>query len=139
MEIVVSSNVIAALLAAAQDAHPHEACGILLGEQGAGACGPERITRAVPAANIHPQPATHFTIDPQALIDAHRAARVPGAPQVVGYYHSHPSGPAAPSATDQAMAGHDGRIWAIIGQGAVQLWRDGDDGFAALSFALCDG
>jgi desampylase len=131
MDIVLSSEVLAGLIAAARAAHPHEACGLLLGQ---GTC----ITSAQPAANIHPAPATHFEIDPQTLIDAHRAARAGGL-QVLGYYHSHPTGPAIPSATDQAMAPGDGRIWAIIGDNnAVQFWRDEADGFAPLSFALIE-
>ncbi|MGY6635617.1 MAG: Mov34/MPN/PAD-1 family protein [Erythrobacter sp.] len=131
MDIVLTSKVHAALLEAARGAYPLEACGLLLG---AGA----RITAARPARNVHPNPHTHFEIDPQALIDAHRAARAPGAPQVLGYYHSHPTGPAQPSATDRAMAAGDGRIWAIIAGEEVALWRDGDAGFAALSFGLCE-
>lgn len=131
MDIVLTSEVHAALLAAARAAHPKEACGLLLGK---GA----RITAARPARNVHPNPHTHFEIDPETLIDAHRAARTPGAPQVLGYYHSHPTGPAQPSATDRAMAAGDGHIWAIIAGADVALWRDGDGGFAALSFAVIE-
>lgn len=133
MQIVLSSKVVADLVAAARAAHPREACGLLLGQNRAGHAA---IIEARPAANIHPEPATHFEICPQALIDAHRAAREPGALQVLGYYHSHPTGAARPSATDQREAAGDGRIWAIIAGDAVRLWRDGEDGFAALSFAL---
>jgi desampylase len=132
MAIMVTSEVLAALDAAARAAHPSEACGILLGEH---APPDERITAIMPAANIHPDPATHFEIDPQTLIAAHRTARAGGL-LVAGYYHSHPTGPAAPSATDQALAARDGRIWAIIASnGDIGIWRDGPDGFAALSFA----
>jgi proteasome lid subunit RPN8/RPN11 len=131
MDIVVSSEVHAALIAAARAAHPLEACGVLLGRG-------DLITAAVPAANVHPSPHTHFEIDPAALIAAHRAARAPGALQIIGYYHSHPHGPAAPSSTDQAMAAGDGRVWAIIAQGGIGFWRDGDGGFTPLSFALCE-
>ncbi|MCL9983778.1 MAG: M67 family metallopeptidase [Erythrobacter sp.] len=111
---------------AAQAAHPREACGILLGEGG-------RITEARETRNIHPSPHTHFEIDPQALIDAHRAARS-GGPQVLGYFHSHPVGLPEPSATDRACASGDGRIWAIIADQDVRFWMDGEQGFAALSF-----
>lgn len=130
-DVAVSSEVLAALIDAARAAHPHEACGILLGEG-------ERITAAVPAANIHPAPHTHFEIDPAALIAAHRAARAPGAPQVLGYYHSHPAGDPVPSATDQAMAARDGRVWAIIAGADVAFWTDGEQGFVALSFTIIE-
>lgn len=93
------------------------------------------ITALAPADNVHPAPKTHFEIDPQALIDAHRAMRN-GGPRLIGYYHSHPFGPPTPSQTDQAMAARDGMIWAIAGEGRLCLWCDGDNGFAALSYTL---
>ena len=131
-DVGVSQSAYTAMLAAARAAHPHEACGILLGRG-------TRILQARPTRNVHPTPATHFEIDPAALIAAHRTARVPGALQVLGYYHSHPLGLPEPSATDRAMAAHDGRIWAIIAGQEVRLWRDGDDGFAPLFFSLIEG
>lgn len=126
MALEVSSLVIDRLLGEAAAAHPRECCGILLG---AGA----RIDAIQPAANAHPRPETHFEIDPQALIDAHRAVRS-GGPQVLGFYHSHPNGAAAPSATDRALAARDGMIWAIVAAGRVVMWRSGDAGFTPLSY-----
>lgn len=130
MALEVSSDLIIALEAEAQAAYPHECCGILVGVLG-------RIEAILPTANVHPAPETHFEIDPQALVDAHRTARS-GGPQVAGYYHSHPSGPASPSATDSAMAARDGTIWAIIGAGEVAFWHDGEDGFEALPYRIVD-
>jgi proteasome lid subunit RPN8/RPN11 len=131
MQVEVTRTALAAMRAHAAAALPLEACGILLG-------GGARITEARAVANIHPAPATHFEIDPQALIDAHRAARA-GGPAVIGYYHSHPHGPAAPSATDRASAAGDGGVWAIIAGEDVAFWRDGEQGFVALPFTVCDG
>jgi len=111
MDIHVSSQAMHAMEAAARDAHPNEACGILLGSRGPAG---DTITAFTPAKNVHPEPQTNFEIDPQALIDAHRAARS-GGEQVIGYFHSHPSGAARPSATDIAMAARDGAVWAIYG------------------------
>lgn len=128
MAIEVTSEALERLLAEARAAHPHEACGILLGQG-------ERIDRIVPADNIHPDPEQYFEIDPQALVDAHRAERS-GGPQVLGYYHSHPAGPAGPSATDRAQASGDGRIWAIVAGEEIGFWRDRLDGFAPLSYTL---
>jgi len=128
MELEVSAKALAAMRAHAAAAFPQEACGILLGDA---AC----ITEARPAANVHPSPQTRFEIDPQALVDAHRAARG-GGPQVIGYYHSHPTGEALPSATDHACASGDGKLWAILAANAVTFWRDGEQGFTALSFTM---
>jgi proteasome lid subunit RPN8/RPN11 len=128
MDLMVTRAQVAALLAYAAEAHPREACGLLLGREG-------RIEEVRLCANIHPSPETHFEIDPQALIDAHRAARG-GGPDVLGYFHSHPSGPPEPSATDRANATGDGRAWAIVGEGRVAWWRDGDGGFEVLPYTL---
>ncbi len=121
----------AAILKAAAHAAPNEACGLLLGHG-------TRIHTAEPAANVHPDAAYHFEIDPAALIAAHKAARARG-PQVLGYFHSHPNGLARPSATDSASASGDGRVWAIAAGGEISLWRDGPSGFEPLSYSLDDG
>ncbi|WP_375291732.1 Mov34/MPN/PAD-1 family protein [Qipengyuania sp.] len=126
MTVNLTSEVHGAILALASQHHPREACGLLFGTDTA-------ITAHLPARNVHPTPESHFEIDPQALIDAHRAMRG-GGPRLIGYYHSHPRGPARPSATDRAMAAGDGMIWAIAGEGELRLWRDGKNGFAALSY-----
>lgn len=120
-----------AMLAAATRAAPREACGLLLGHG-------THIHTAQPAANVHPDPACHFEIDPAALIAAHKAARA-GGPQVLGYYHSHPNGLARPSATDRASAPGDGRVWSIVAAGRISFWRDGPSGFEPLSYTLDDG
>jgi predicted GIY-YIG superfamily endonuclease/proteasome lid subunit RPN8/RPN11 len=124
-EFEIGPHILPALRAHAAREHPNECCGLLLGEGG-------RITSIQPAANVHPAPKAHFEIDPAALIAAHREARN-GGPQVIGYYHSHPSGPAAPSATDRALAAGDGLVWAIIAAGAISWWRDAPSGFTTLS------
>lgn len=131
MDYVVTSGALATLLAEATRAHPREACGLLLGRGGV-------IEEARPAANVHPDPLRHFEIDPAALIAAHRAARA-GGPDLIGYYHSHPTGHCAPSATDREQAAGDGRIWAIAARGAVGWWRDAPSGFEALSLRVRAG
>jgi proteasome lid subunit RPN8/RPN11 len=131
MNVEITAQALGQMRAAAAAAFPREACGILLGEG-------TRITEARETRNVHPAPETHFEIDPQALIDAHRAARAGGA-QVIGYFHSHPQGPAIPSATDRACAARDGKVWAILGGEDITFWRDGEAGFTALSLCPADG
>jgi proteasome lid subunit RPN8/RPN11/predicted GIY-YIG superfamily endonuclease len=126
--LVVARTAIETILTEAARAHPNECCGLLLGRG-------ESIDRVEPAANVHSDPLRHFEIDPQVLVDAHRAARA-GGPRVIGYYHSHPTGFAEPSATDRELAAGDGRVWAIVGEGGVTFWRDDEGGFAALSYTV---
>jgi len=130
MCIHVTSQVVEAITRASQSAFPEECCGLLLGTDG-------RVTQAVPTRNVHSSPQTHFEIDPQALIDAHRAERAGGL-ELLGYYHSHPKGPPRPSVIDQAMAAGDGKIWAICGQAEVRFWRDVSRGFQALSYRVLE-
>ncbi|MFM5922929.1 MAG: M67 family metallopeptidase [Novosphingobium sp.] len=131
MVLEVTSGVNATLREEATRAHPLECCGLLLGWG-------RRIERAAPARNVHPDPARHFEIDPVALIAAHKAARS-GGPQVLGYYHSHPNGRAAPSQEDLLSRSGDGRFWAIIASGDVLWWRDEAMGFEPLSSRVVDG
>lgn len=130
MELQVSQSALAAMCEAARGAAPNEACGLLLGAQGA-------ILNVVPTRNVHSNPATHFEIDPQALIDAHRAARGGGS-GVAGYFHSHPSGEPVPSETDRAMAARDGKVWAIIAGDGIRFWQDNPKGFDALSYEVIE-
>jgi len=128
MHIEVTSDVVDTMHCAAGEEYPREACGILLGQG-------NLISAFIKARNVHATPETRFEIDPQALIDAHRSARE-GGPQVVGYFHSHPSGKARPSKIDRQSSSGDGRIWAIWGDGEVHFWRDGESGFESLTHAI---
>jgi desampylase len=128
MTIRLTSGTIATLLAEAAKAVPNECCGLLLGRAGV-------VSEARPAANIAPDPALHFEIDPAVLFAAHRAAREGGL-ELLGYYHSHPEGHPLPSATDCEHASGDGRAWAIIAGGELGFWRDGPGGFEALCYEV---
>ncbi|MDE8652652.1 M67 family metallopeptidase [Novosphingobium album (ex Liu et al. 2023)] len=131
MDIAVTSGAIATLLAEAAGTAPEECCGLLLGAGG-------RIDSAMPARNVSPRPLIRFEIDPAALLAAHKAARG-GGPQVIGYYHSHPTGHPVPSPTDCEHSTGDLRIWAIIAGGQVAFWQDSEDGFLRLCYRLDDG
>jgi proteasome lid subunit RPN8/RPN11 len=128
MTIEVTSGAIATLIEEAAKAAPQECCGLLLGAGG-------RVHEARPAANVAPDPARHFEIDPASLFAAHRSARA-GGPELIGYYHSHPAGHPVPSATDCDHASGDLRIWAIVAGGEVGFWRDRPGGFEALCYAV---
>jgi proteasome lid subunit RPN8/RPN11 len=125
MAVAISRSLleqIMALAAASRD----EICGLLLGREDA-------IEAILPAANVAPDPARHFELDPAVLIAAHRAARR-GGPAVIGHYHSHPSGVAAPSETDRACAAPDGSFWLIVGGREATLWRAGPDAVVNVDF-----
>jgi proteasome lid subunit RPN8/RPN11 len=131
MDIEVTSDVIATLVAEAARAFPKECCGLLLGHSG-------RVVEARPTANVADEPMLRFEIDPRALITVHREAR-DGGSQLLGYYHSHPVGHPRPSASDCEHASGDARAWAIVSGGEVTFWRDGKSGFEPLSYGVVDG
>lgn len=97
-----------------------EICGLLLGDA-------DHIEQTVPAANVATDPARRFEIDPAVLLAAHRAMRN-GGPSVIGHYHSHPNGSAAPSVCDANMALPDGQLWLIVAAGVMRLWQAGSSG-----------
>lgn len=119
MRLRISSCVIALIQQAAEEAAPLEACGLLFGG--------DSVERASVEANVAADPARRFEIEPGALIAVLRAERG-GGERVIGYWHSHPSGDATPSATDAAMAAADGKIWLIVAGSAVTAWRAGASG-----------
>jgi len=132
MALRLTRSVLEILRAEAIRAHPRECCGLLLG------AADGYIDVALPVRNVAPDQARHFEIDPQALVDAHRAERH-GGPKLLGYYHSHPSGLSQPSATDRAEASGDGRVWAIVAGREITLWRDKGEHFQRLPYEVVDG
>lgn len=128
MVLEVTRDVMATLLEEAARAAPRECCGLLLGRNG-------RVTEARAAANVAADPLRRFEIDPVALLAAHKAARQGGA-ELLGYYHSHPTGHPVPSATDCEHASGDARAWAIVAGGEVAFWRDGRAGFEPLEVRM---
>jgi len=93
-----------------------EKCGLLLGRG-------RDILQLKPATNVAADPFTTFEIDPRALFAAHRAERRGSQLALLGYYHTHPSGDAMPSATDAACAVPDGRLWLIATVAEALLFR----------------
>jgi proteasome lid subunit RPN8/RPN11 len=98
-----------AIVAHAREAAPDECCGVLFGREGV-------VVEAVRTRNVARSPRTRYEIDPGDHIDARRDARRRGL-AIVGFYHSHPGGGAAPSPTDLADATYPGHLYVIVGLG----------------------
>ncbi|MFW2830300.1 Mov34/MPN/PAD-1 family protein [Sphingomonas sp. ID0503] len=117
----ISSRLLAELTALAEADVSVEVCGLLFGREGA-------IEGFKVTANVADDPSDSFEIDPAALIAAHRNART-GGPQVVGCFHSHPSGSTTPSSRDAAAADPAGGLWLILAGSEAALWRARANGF----------
>lgn len=112
-------TLVAALMDQSRAAGALECCGLLLGEA---AGSTARVNSILPTPNVAADTRTAFEIDHGALVAAHRAARG-GGPAVIGHYHSHPTGDAAPSPRDRAAAIPDGRVWIIVAEGEIAAWQ----------------
>ena len=130
MTLTISSELHRQLLSDTAESPHAEICGLLIGSG--------RIERVVPARNVSTDPARLFEIDPAVLFAAIRAERS-GQGDILGYYHSHPSGPPEPSPRDVDQAIADGRIWLIIGEGRVLAWRlDQAKNFCGVELLIVD-
>lgn len=89
--IRVRREILEELLAQARADPQHECCGLLSGRDGV-------VTRIHPAPNALAS-ATEYEIAPEDLFAAMRAIRADGF-ELMGIYHSHPTGENRPSARD---------------------------------------
>lgn len=107
---------------AGYDGGAEEVCGVLAGEYG----GEEsRVTATYPTDNAAETPEIRYHIDPEeqlAVVDAVEDAGL----DVVGFYHSHPTGPTRPSDTDAERAtwpDYSYAICAFDGYPYLGSWR----------------
>ena len=107
--IVLTNMQMSKILSHAERAYPNECCGLLVGERRAGDVFIREVHRS---ANMAPTPANQFEIDPQLRFDLERRVREETV-DLVGVYHSHPDGDAAPSQTDIQRAWESSLVWLI--------------------------
>ncbi len=93
----------------AESEYPREACGLLLGRR---LHDRVLIAKVVPSPNIADQPRHNFEIDPGLRLRIQKTSR-DGSNGIVGHYHTHPDGEAAPSVTDQTQIYETDLIWLI--------------------------
>ncbi len=105
MALKITKTVLDGLAAHARDAAPLECCGLLAGSG-------EVIDEFVRTRNIRASEVA-YEIDPRDHITARKSLRGRRR-SVLGAYHSHPRGPAVPSATDTAEAHYDGEFLYVI-------------------------
>lgn len=100
------------LLSDAQHSPSAEVCGLISARDG-------EPFQVYPVPNVSQTPARFFTMDAKAQIDAMRTMRAAGE-ELFAIYHSHPDGPAAPSAEDLAQAAYPEALYLIISLQAQQ-------------------
>lgn len=116
---------------------PAECCGALLGSRSPAGL---HVRTLVPLTNAETDP-TRYRIEALTVARLEAQAARAGL-DVLGFYHSHPRGPAAPSVTDLQLA-CPGYVYVIVepGRGGVRAWRLADDRsrFAELPLHLRGG
>ncbi len=121
MKLALPREFRARIAAQARASFPGECCGLIEGTRD----GDEAQALALrPARNIAGAP-DRFEIHPEDHFAALKTARANGH-AIIGCYHSHPNGRAAPSRTDRAGAGEEDFLWLIAALGTSG--RAGDAG-----------
>ncbi len=105
--ITLPRGVHAHMLEQARASPEHEVCGLLGKPAGA------HSVSCYPVTNIAADPRQHFEMDPRGQIDAFKHMRARGE-QLWAIYHSHPRGPAEPSATDIRRMSYPDALYLII-------------------------
>ncbi len=109
----------------AHAAAPREACGLLLGEG-------ERVLALAPSRNLAAA-ADAFEIDTALHLRLQRLARARPGRDLLGVWHSHPTGPAVPSARDLAGAWEPRLAWLISAAEGTRGWRLRGQSFVEIS------
>jgi proteasome lid subunit RPN8/RPN11 len=84
---------------------PNECCGVLLGKDG-------MVERVIAIKSDPPAPDAYF-MDPVQQVEVFTEMHQQGQ-SLLGIYHSHPTGPAEPSAADLQLAFHPEVVYCII-------------------------
>jgi proteasome lid subunit RPN8/RPN11 len=123
MTLVLPAAVRDSMVEHARAGAPEEVVGVLGGRRGEEESVVERRYRAENAAAA---PETRYEIDPAEELELLERVDDAGL-DVVGFYHSHPSGPLAPSETDAELAAWPRYSYVIVSlaDGAAELgsWR----------------
>jgi proteasome lid subunit RPN8/RPN11 len=101
MTLRLSEGLLAEIRRHGEAAYPAECCGVLAGRiVGEGV---KEVTRLAPAVNRRTDDPHRYLIAPDDLRRLEAELRAEGL-EIVGYYHSHPDHPAAPSGYDSEHA-----------------------------------
>lgn len=104
-----------AISAHAANCAPDECCGLLAVDEGG------RVVFAYPLTNAHPSPVS-YTVEPEEHFQALRHAEAQGW-EIGGVFHSHPRGPATPSAIDVKTALDPGWVYLVAAPAELRGFR----------------
>lgn len=102
---------------------PNEACGILAGSFDGDLV---LVTEVFQCENVHPDPTIEYFVKPEDQLRVFLELEGRKDAEVVGFYHSHPRGPNAPSQIDASKnywPDHPVAIVSLLPRTEVSFWR----------------
>lgn len=126
--IVIQSREIRKMIQHSEEERPKEACGILGGKVDGDRV---RILKVYQCENVHPNPTLKYLIRPEDQVKVFEEIEKDENVDLVGFYHSHPRGPDAPSRIDYSRNYWPGYLIAIVSLSpkaklSFWRWRDGE-------------
>jgi proteasome lid subunit RPN8/RPN11 len=125
--VKIRQEILDQIVAHAVEELPNECCGLLIGT-------PDIVEDAARARNAK-RSRTRFQVEPADHFAAIRRARAAGF-EIIGAYHSHPSGPSGPSETDRTRLTDPTMFHVIVslahGTRTVRAFRLTDGNFSPL-------
>jgi proteasome lid subunit RPN8/RPN11 len=112
--IILTKSHLSELEDHARNERPNEACGILAGRE-------NRVERIYKCKNISENPASHYVIEPEQLLEVFNDVADRGL-EIIGFYHSHPAGPLGPSNIDLSEASWHECSYVILHPGGIGSW-----------------
>ncbi|MEE8402072.1 MAG: M67 family metallopeptidase [Candidatus Hydrothermarchaeaceae archaeon] len=94
---------------------PNEACGILAGRS-------NKVEKVFSCKNVSKNPSSRYAIAPEELIEIFNDVETCGL-EILGFYHSHPSGPTSPSNIDLSEASWHDHSYVILHSDGMGSWR----------------
>ncbi|HEX2619124.1 MAG TPA: M67 family metallopeptidase [Phototrophicaceae bacterium] len=103
----LSDELAGQIVAHARAGVPKEVCGLIAGHEG-------RADKIIPIKNMAADPVHFYEMD-QAALSRHLPTLSHEGLDLIGFYHSHPSGEPIPSPVDVARSDYPGTAYLIVG------------------------
>lgn len=135
---VLSRSAYDAILDHARADSPREACGAFVGREDGDTVVADTVRRV---SNVADAPRVTYELDPEGVLAVFDEADATGR-EVVGFYHSHPAGPAQLSDTDHEQASWPGYVYVLASLAArppiLDAWTWTGQTFVCEDVALRD-
>lgn len=131
LSLVMVGPAVLAEMARTAGSTPFEVCGVWAGHR-SGSVGMVAASAAVP--NVHPEGRTAYAMDPLVQARVWLEAEAQGF-EVLGVWHSHPSGLAEPSSTDVEYM-QPWLVYPIITRKGLMVYRRTEDGWCTVDYEL---